>query len=381
VTEPGLKWPWCVSSGVRGWRDRSLCRRRPPLTVGRKDTLQQTHRLPTARTDRDRRGRWKDRQGRAQLYGAAGMTLDTQPLHLGRGVTEAVVADRAQSARQDVSQIALHELHALEGAEFGAVAGVAVLPAEGDGLLGDPHHAGVADGGARDVGSEVFEGGTTVAGGLDVDTPVPAPDVGVDLPVVGLEEAVEVLSEGGLQQGEVDQEVRLLDAHEAAQGVETGAGDETMDVGMKAQLLIPEEVDEELAGGGESLADGLGLPVLLEFDEEEVVAELGFGEEGGVEVEVLVDEAELAVVGVACAAGVVAEGQGFGEAPHGVVGMAVVGGIDQILGGGADGGGRGSRRTWDRGFLDLGASQGGGVAEVVGMNGVDFGIFHAPPIL
>ncbi len=42
---------------------------------------------------------------------------------------------------------------------------------------------------------------------------------------------------------------------------------------------VAEEVDEELARGGERLADGVRLPVLRQFDEEEVVAQLGLGEE------------------------------------------------------------------------------------------------------
>jgi hypothetical protein len=74
---------------------------------------------------------------------------------------------------------------------------------------------------------------------------------------------------------------------------------------------------------------------------------------------------------------VVTEGADLGKAPRGLVGMAMV---DELLGGGAEGGGRESRWTWGGRFLDLGAPEGGGVAEGVGMNGVDFGTFHAPPI-
>lgn len=39
-----------------------------------------------------------------------------------------------------------------------------------------------------------------------------------------------------------------------------------------------EEVEVELKTGGLGETDGRGLPFLLEFDEEEVVADLGLGE-------------------------------------------------------------------------------------------------------
>lgn len=63
-------------------------------------------------------------------------------------------------------------------------------------------------------------------------------------------------------------------------------------------VVVAQQIDEELACGGECQADGLGLPVLLQFDEEEVVAQLGLGDESGVELEVFVDQPQLAVAGV-----------------------------------------------------------------------------------
>jgi hypothetical protein len=60
------------------------------------------------------------------------------------------------------------------------------------------------------------------------------------------------------------------------------------DLGEEGPAGMAEEIDEEHGGSGQSLADGLGLPVLLEFDEEEIVAELGLGDRGRVAAAVLV---------------------------------------------------------------------------------------------
>ena len=108
---------------------------------------------------------------------------------------------------------------------------------------------------------------------------------------------------------------------------------------------VTEKIDKELTGSGESLADGLRPPVLLQLDEQEVVAQLDLREESGVDGEVLVDESELAVVGMPGAIGVVAEGESLGKLAHGVVGMLVIDGIDEVPGGGAEGRGW---RLWIR---------------------------------
>lgn len=61
---------------------------------------------------------------------------------------------------------------------------------------------------------------------------------------------------------------------------------------------MAEQVDEELTAGGESLADVLGPPLFLEFDEEEVVTELVIREESRIKGEVFVDQTTLPAVGV-----------------------------------------------------------------------------------
>ena len=108
------------------------------MTVRRREESDQAHGAPTARTERDRRGRSGSPGRGTELDGSAGMTLNAQAFHLGRRMTEAVVANRAQPARKNMSQIARHELHARERAGFPAIARVAILPPEGDGLVVDP---------------------------------------------------------------------------------------------------------------------------------------------------------------------------------------------------------------------------------------------------
>ena len=63
----------------------------------------------------------------------------------------------------------------------------------------DADHACIGDGGARDVSAQVLEGAGSGTGRLDMHSPILAPDLRIDLPIVLLEQAVEVLAEGGLQ--------------------------------------------------------------------------------------------------------------------------------------------------------------------------------------
>ena len=51
---------------------------------------------------------------------------------------------------------------------------------------------------------------------LDVHAPVQGPHVGVDLPPMDIEELTQMLTEGGLEMRQVNEEVGLLDAHEAS---------------------------------------------------------------------------------------------------------------------------------------------------------------------
>jgi hypothetical protein len=108
-------------------------------------------------------------------------------------------------------------------------------------------------------------------------------------------------------------------------------------LGEDRPLGVAQEIDKEHASRGPGLADGFGLPVFLEFDEKEVVAQLGLGEEGRITGAMLVDQAHLAVIGVPGSIGVVAQGQQLGELGHGLVGMLVVDRVGVIAPAGAIG--------------------------------------------
>ena len=149
---------------------------RSALAVGRRDELNQAHGLATARTQRRGCG-WRGNGGRVtQLDGPARMQLDAQPVGLGRRMTEAVIANRAQAAWENVPKITFDKLDPWQSAGLAAMARVAILPLEGNGAVGDLEDSRVADGGAGDIGAQIFEGGGTVAGGLNVHAPILVPD-------------------------------------------------------------------------------------------------------------------------------------------------------------------------------------------------------------
>ncbi len=92
------------------------------------------------------------------------MQLPAQTAGLGGGMTEAVVTNGAQPSGQDMPQIARDKLHARQGAGLHAMAGVTVLPAESDGLLGHFEDARIADRGPGHVGTQILERSSAVAG-------------------------------------------------------------------------------------------------------------------------------------------------------------------------------------------------------------------------
>ena len=63
-------------------------------------------------------------------------------------MTEAVVPNGAQPARQHMPQIPLGKFHAGNGPGIDPIARGAILPAEGDRVLGDRQDPGIAEGGA-----------------------------------------------------------------------------------------------------------------------------------------------------------------------------------------------------------------------------------------
>ena len=104
------------------------------------------------------------------------------------------------------------------------------------------------------------------------------------------------------------------------------------DLGKDRPVGLTEQLDKKHFGGGDGLADGLGLPVFFEFDEKEVVAQLGFGEGSRITSEVLVDEPELTIVSMAGAIGVVMQSQQVSKLGHGRVGMLIINGIGVVSG-------------------------------------------------
>jgi hypothetical protein len=111
----------------------------------------------------------------------------------------------------------------------------------------------------------------------------------------------------------------------------------SLDLRKDSPVGVSEQFNEEHAGGGPSLADGLGCPMFLELNEEEIVAQLSLSDGGGVAAHVLVDEPQLAVVGVPRAIGVVAQRQMVGEPGHGWVRMLVIDRVGEVSGGGPNG--------------------------------------------
>ena len=107
-------------------------------------------------------------------------------------------------------------------------------------------------------------------------------------------------------------------------------------LGEDAPVGVAEQIDEEQADGSPGLTEGFGLPVFLEFDEEEVVAELGLSEQCGIASEVFVEQPHLTVVGMAGAIGVVAKGQRLGQSGHGIEGMLIVDRVGELPSRGSD---------------------------------------------
>ena len=80
-----------------------------------------------------------------------------------------------------------------------------------------------------------------------MDAPHFAPDLRVHLPIMLFEQLVEVLSEGALQMRQIDQELFSLDPDILAFGIEAGARNQTVNMGMELQSLVP-----GMQGGGKA---------------------------------------------------------------------------------------------------------------------------------
>ena len=139
------------------------------------------------------------------------MKLHAQSGGFGGGMAKAVIAHGAQSPGQHVPQIAADKLYARQGEQLAAILMGTIFPTERDGLAGDSEQARITDGGASDISAQILNGGSSGASRLDVHTPLLAPDLRVDLPIVLFKQLVEVLSKGALQMRQIDQELVAFD--------------------------------------------------------------------------------------------------------------------------------------------------------------------------
>ena len=112
----------------------------------------------------------------------------------------------------------------------------------------------------------------------------------------------------------------------------------SLDLREESPVGMPEEINEAHAGSGARLADGLGSPMFFELYEEEIVAQLGLGDGGGVAAEVLVDEPELAVVRVPGSIGVIMQSQQISKLSHRWIGMFIINRIGIVASSGPNGG-------------------------------------------
>lgn len=108
------------------------------------------------------------------------MKGDALAFDLGGRLTEAVVTDRPQAAGQDVAELTDDEFDAFNCLAADGVAVCAVFPAETHLAIADRYNSRVADGGATDIGSEVFDDTFAAAEGLEIHPPVFLPDGGID---------------------------------------------------------------------------------------------------------------------------------------------------------------------------------------------------------
>lgn len=165
----------------------------------------------------------------------------------GGRVAVAVAADRAQAHRQNVPQVALNEIDAGDGFGAPGVAAGAVFPREGHRRVADVENAGVGHRGARDIGAQILDRLRPVAEGLEMHAPVFGPHSRLDggqpgvfrQPPPRFELLPEELPEVLLQHRSEHEEAGTLHLHHATSGVESGPGDNGVDVGMEKQALVP----------------------------------------------------------------------------------------------------------------------------------------------
>jgi hypothetical protein len=184
----------------------------------------------------------------------AGVKGDAFPSGFGRGMTEPKMPHGLESPGQHMPEVTLNKLHPLDRLGLLNAAVLPVLPGEGDMGVGDRADAGVADGGAADVGPEVFDDVLSAAKGLKMHAPVPVPDLRINgrqitFPGQLIESLLKAFAKGGLRHGFGSQEGGRFDGDDPVVPVDARAGNDGMKVGMEEKSLVPGVQDQGEAGG------------------------------------------------------------------------------------------------------------------------------------
>jgi hypothetical protein len=138
------------------------------------------HRLTAAGAGDDFRGLGFRRFRCPDEQGPAGVEGDALAFLLRCGMAESIVPHRPQTTRQDVAQVAFDKLSAWDRVGAHGVAVGAVLVAEADVGIGNGNYARIANGGAANVGTEIFDDVLAAAEGFHVHAPILLPDGAVD---------------------------------------------------------------------------------------------------------------------------------------------------------------------------------------------------------
>jgi len=203
---------------------------------------------------------------RADEERTSGVKSDALALAFGRRMAEAIIPDRPHATRQDMTQISPNKLHPADGVDSFRIVVGTVRPAEGDVVAIDANDPRVADGGAADVCSEIFDGTLAGAKRLEMHAPFLAPDPVINwwqcyLFAQGRDFIAETGSED-LHQGLLLHQVFLtFDGDHISVRIDARARHDAVDVRMEKEPLVPGVQDHgETAGFGTEPA-GIGQRV------------------------------------------------------------------------------------------------------------------------
>src|SRR5215475_2415421 len=176
-----------------------------------------------------------------------------------RGSEQAVVTDFDEAFGQDVLKEAADKLLGGNGRESGPISG-RILVGKSDLAILEGEDAAIADGDAKDVRSEVFEGGGACAYRLRVNDPIFAPDLLIkEMEEIALFEQVpELGAEEDRERLDVNEEIPS-GSSPAAIGGQAASGDDVVKVRMVKEVASPgmEDADsadlgaDETGGGGQ----------------------------------------------------------------------------------------------------------------------------------